>query len=325
MTETVHHHQIEQAYQPWQPQVLPRVEFVAGVDPALAAHLAPQLENRPAQIVEIAKTPEEEQQLHDMKDAWVRFGLELGVDLSQRRPSNNMVHFIDDDTVQQVRDRDNKPGWEGGIDDTGNMFVRGNPLAWRKMELANHEIGHAFGHYSWKVEQFPDGTVDAKRAQLGYKDINTGGFHTLNEIVTQKMSEVVQESYWPKYGSLAPLARSRVRGIGLQQEDYGDAMSLGDEIVAKVAHRTKQLPDQVWGKFMKGMLTGDMNELQPLFDTFGHAGVQALANLRSSDYASVANTAAAMGITFGENQPLAMSYKGQVMMPSGELRDPLPR
>jgi hypothetical protein len=245
-------------------------------------------------ITEMEKTSEDQQQLHDIKDSWLRFGRDLGVDLAERIPDNKRIHYLDAEQLEAFRiARGLRGNFGGGTLDSGEIISSGESDIVVKLGTVSHEIGHIVAHNPNRIteditagdeeptDQVP---VAAESRQLaltqsrtGYQVNSTKAFAMINEIITEKMHQVVRDRYWPQYDSL----RDHMQ-VDEDHISYVDAMPMGEALVAKVADYTLQTPDEIWNGLMRGALTGDMKALQPLLDTFGRDGMETLVRYKEN-------------------------------------------
>jgi len=156
-------------------------------------------------------------------------------------------------------------------------FIRRGTIADLQSTLL-HESVHANSFQKFSYNEITD-TVNQER--IGYQgrssgDLERQNFLGLNEAVTEKLAR-----------ELFNKNEGQFRGLKLFQEkpeakDYGvynDYIEVLDFLIEKIADNNQVSSEEVWKKFKKGMMTGEMMHLREIEKVFGKKSLSIISLL----------------------------------------------
>jgi hypothetical protein len=219
------------------------------------------------------KTPEELEQLSQMRAALFDFTLDLGVDASDRLARNDKVHYYDGDTWEQICLAAKRPAnWMGVSDSSDEIMINAGVSEADKLNTTNHEMIHLLTHRPVRIQQ-AENDADAIRVDIrsrrGYSVSKTGAFDGFDEWLVEYMNDFVRNNYWKNY----PALRDHV------ESDAGYNRDVGKDLVDGVAQEIGRAPEDILRDLMRGALTGNMKALKPFHEAGGKEGLRSLARL----------------------------------------------
>lgn len=283
-------------------QRLPRYSFVgAPIDSATAANLEIHLRGpaiTPDMPHELQKTPEQRQQIDDMRDALDTFAEDIGVDMTFRRVTMGRIHLLDRRGMKAYRKKNNLEASVQGESTDAGIVVNASGSTPETLSCINHELIHLASDRKIKIDESE--TARYKHARVGYQVAATNAFQILNEIVTEYTNTYIKQHYWQSYASLAPHRNGH--------ETYGPAMPLGRALIDKVAAISGRQSEDIWLELMRGALTGDMQPLRNLKDALGTEGMRILSNYKQPAPAEARRVADQFGLSL-KRRRIARWYK----------------
>jgi len=213
---------------------------------------------------ELPKSPEQLQQLDAMRDALAEFGKDLGIDLTQRLPSNEKIHFINPKVMDQYREDQGMPKTIAGHTRFDNELIVSTEYGPAVTAVTtSHEMVHSVAHFTHQPKVVESGAARLEIARSGYHVHKTGALRFINETVTEAMSREIMKDYWPRFPELKELSKGHLFVVDEQ-------LPLMEAVVNEVAEKSGKQSNEIWHDLYRGALTGDMTPLVRLSSHLTH-------------------------------------------------------
>ncbi len=160
-----------------------------------------------------------------------------------------------------------------------NMYI--NTTRFREQNIYHtmiHESIHSLSYHKFHID--PDKKIISSY-RMGYEVKNpTEGdfryFDGLTEAITERMAREVYTKHHEEIENLFHLAPNSMPGMPMV---YGEFMGVVDTVISKMSEEKKEEPQEIWKRFKRGMITGEMLHLRDVENVFGKGSLRILAAL----------------------------------------------
>lgn len=232
---------------------------------------------------EVEKTPERVAQIEAIYRSLLEFGRARGVDLSERIPAVDKIHFLDEESFSKVVEHYDLPRLTDGYmhHETGDILVKDNPNEGLMLAAVGHELVHTIAHESVNLRRRFLRKSRLEFSRHGFANMRNDVFQYFTEAIIEMTNLDIISNFWPRQEALRGLD---IRKPTLLSESglvasFEPQLIVVDSVLRKTAHRQGLTYRQYFETLERSLFLGDMSSLRPIAQYLGPQGIKTLSRL----------------------------------------------
>lgn len=225
------------------------------------------------------KSPEREQQIRAVADSVLLFAQdELQIDLANRAPNLDKVHFFSKHNYQMVRDQFRlRPTTVATYTKFSDVLIMESATIEGTLGNLQHELIHLLS-YRAKNICGTETEVFVKPGYAGYHNERNQALAMVEEALTEMVNIEVMVRFWGDQEALRDLQVESYKDIG-----YIEQIIIIDELLKRIADTQDTSYLDILRHLQRGKFLGQMQSLRVLTQEIGRWGMKSLAKWTSLD------------------------------------------